>query len=227
MCVKYPAGGTEASECALVTRKDQNLALSKARGCPAWVYANAGQAGYYRVLYELQVFASLAENEKGLTLPERVGFVGDISALTQGSLPLGEAMALVPKFTKDPEPDVISKTVDIVGDLDEHIIPDQFKPNYRRYLSDLYKQRSEDLGWKDRPDDSPPVRLLRPVLFELMANHAVCDLRLIERGLHVEYRLVRRLQESVQPPQNRHGQHHCPIFTSQIQGTKNIISAAS
>ena len=172
MCVKYPAGGTEASECALVTRKDQNLALSKARGCPAWVYANAGQAGYYRVLYELQVFASLAENEKGLTLPERVGFVGDISALTQGSLPLGEAMALVPKFTKDPEPDVISKTVDIVGDLDEHIIPDQFKPNYRRYLSDLYKQRSEDLGWKDRPDDSPAVRLLRPVLFELMANHA-------------------------------------------------------
>ena len=172
MCIKYPTGGTEARECDLVTREDQSLSLSKARGCPAWVYANADQAGYYRVLYESARFESLAQNKTKLTLPERVGFLGDISALTEGGLPLGEAMALVPKFTRDPEPDVISKTVKIVGKLDEHMIPGEFKPNYRRYLSDLYKQRAEDLGWKDRPDDTPAARLLRPELFELMANHA-------------------------------------------------------
>jgi len=43
---------------------------------------------------------SLLKDEKTLSLPERVGLIGDLAALTQGYIPLGEAMALVPKFAR-------------------------------------------------------------------------------------------------------------------------------
>ena len=180
ICVKYPAG-VKARQCVLMTSKSQILALSKALGCPGRVYANADEAGYYRVLYEPATLGSLAQNEKALTLPERVGLLGNISALTKGRMPLGEAMALVPKFADDLSPEVVSKTVAIVGNLDEHLVRDQLKANYRRYLSDLYKKRGEELGWKEKPEEPPDTRLLRPQLFELMANR-VEDPQFIEQA---------------------------------------------
>jgi cytosol alanyl aminopeptidase len=178
ICVKYPAG-VKARQCVLMTSKSQILTLSKARSCPGWIYANADEAGYYRVLYEPAALGSLARNEEALTLPERVGLLGNVSALTKGHMPLGEAMLLVPKFADDPSPEVVSKMVAIVGNLDEHLVPDQLKANYRRYLSDLYKKRGEE-GWKERPEEPPDTRLLRPQLFELMANR-VEDPQFIEQ----------------------------------------------
>src|SRR6266566_3933100 len=109
VCVKYPVAGSEARECTLTTSKTQTLALGKARGCPTWVYANAGEAGYYRVLYEQPVLGSLSESREKLTLPEQVGLLGELSALSKGRVPLGEAMALAPKFAQDPSTEVVSK----------------------------------------------------------------------------------------------------------------------
>src|SRR5207248_811465 len=167
VCVKYPTADGETRECTLATSKAQTIVLAKTRGCPTWVYANASEAGYYRVLYETPLLGSLSESREKLTLPERVGLLGELSALTKGRVPLGEAMALAPKFAQDPSPEVVSKTVAIVGDIDDHLVPDELKSNYRRYLFDLYNKRAEELGWKAKPEDSPAARLLRPRLFEL------------------------------------------------------------
>lgn len=172
VCVKYPSSGSEARECALVTGKDQTIALSKAHGCPAWFDANADGAGYYHVIYQRPVLELLAQNKERLNLLERVALLGDIASVTKGYMPLGEAMGLMPKFAQDREAEVASKTAHIVGGLDDYLVPDPLKGNYRRYLSDLYKKRAQEMGWKDTPEDGPGVRLLRPQLFELMANHA-------------------------------------------------------
>ncbi len=172
VCVTYPSAASEARECTLLSSKNQPLALSTTNSCPAWIDANANGAGYYRVIYDQAVLRALARNEQSLSREERVSLLGDLGALTKGRIPMGEAMDLVPKFAADPEPVVVSKTVGIVGALDDHLVTDQLKPNYRRYLSDFYKQRAQELGSKDRNDDAPDARLLRPQLFELMANRA-------------------------------------------------------
>lgn len=56
--------------------------------------------------------------------------------LTVKSVPLGEAMGLVPNFVSDPNRDVVTKTLDIVGNLDDHLIPSndvlQFLPKALR-----------------------------------------------------------------------------------------------
>jgi cytosol alanyl aminopeptidase len=115
---------------------------------------------------------SILSDEKNLTLPERVGMIGDISAFTSGYVPLGDAMALVPKFAHESSREVVTKTLQIVGNLDDHLVPEELKPKYRRYISDLYGQRAQELGWKDLASDNDDSRLLRPTMFSVVANRA-------------------------------------------------------
>jgi cytosol alanyl aminopeptidase len=172
VCVRYHSGEGDARECTLLTKKTEVMTLGRARGCPDWIYANAGEAGYYRVLYGDGLLGSLLKGDKTLTLPERVGLIGDIGALTQGYLPTGEAMTLVPKFARDPSREVVTKTLSIVGDLDDRLVPEDLKPKYRRYIADLYEKRAEQLGWKSKPGDDDDSRLLRSSLLPVVANQA-------------------------------------------------------
>jgi alanyl aminopeptidase len=171
VCVRYPSGNGDERQCTLVTDKSATLGLGKATGCPAWIYANAGEAGYYRVLYDGEMLSSVLKDEKTLALPERVGLIGDIAALTKGYMPLGDAMGLVPKFAHDPQRQVVDKTITIVGNLDEHLVPEPLLTKYQRYISDLYKARAEQLGWKDRPGEDDESSLLRPAVVRVVTNH--------------------------------------------------------
>jgi alanyl aminopeptidase len=172
VCVRYPAGSDSNRACSLITNTTASIDLTNAKGCPSWTYANANQAGYYLVHYQKEALDSLLKDEKTLSLMERVGLIGDLAALTQSYMPLGEAMALAPKFVHDQSRQVVTKTLSIVGGLDDHLVPENLKPNYRRYLSDLYKQRALQLGWNAKPDEDDDIRLLRPVLFRVLANQA-------------------------------------------------------
>jgi alanyl aminopeptidase len=115
---------------------------------------------------------SLLKDDKTLSLMERVGLVGDIVALTQSYMPLADAMALAPKFAHDQSRPLVTKTLSIVGSLDDHLVPENLKPNYRRYLANLYERRALQLGWDTKPSEDDDVRLLRPVLFGVLANRA-------------------------------------------------------
>lgn len=173
VCVRYPAGSGDAEECTLMTRKTQAMSLAKAPSCPMWVDANAGELGYYHVRYEGGMLPSLVANDQSLSLPERVGLIGDIAALTSASMPLGEALALVPRFAHDPSRQVVTKTLVIVGELQSTgLVPANLKPQEHRFISDLYKQRAEELGWKAKPGESADDRLLRPTLLGVVANDA-------------------------------------------------------
>ena len=172
VCVNYPGGAGEARQCTLMKAKTASLTLSPAQGCPAWTYANAGEAGYYRVLYAPGDLAALLKSEPALSEIEQVGLIGDIAALTKGYLPLGEAMAVVPRFANQPSWAAVTKTLAVAGGLGDHLVPAELKPQYHRYLSDLYKPRALALGWKDRADEGTDDRLLRPVLVNVMSNQA-------------------------------------------------------
>ena len=81
----------------------------------------------------------------------------------------------------DPNRDVVTKTLDIVGNLDDHLIPTELKPNYRRYMSSLYKQRAQQLGWKAKQGENDDDRQLRPKLFGVLADQEE-DPEFIEQG---------------------------------------------
>src|SRR4029077_11714727 len=72
VCVRYPSSNGDERQCTLLTSKSATLRLGKVFGCPAWIYANAGEAGYYRVLYDGEMLGSVLKDAKTLALPERV-----------------------------------------------------------------------------------------------------------------------------------------------------------
>lgn len=61
VCLKYENGASVAGECALVTDPRQTIPLSKAKRCPAWIFADQNGAGCYRVSYERSLQHQLTE----------------------------------------------------------------------------------------------------------------------------------------------------------------------
>ena len=172
VCARYPSGQGEARECALLSQKSAELALSRSSGCPAWVQANAGAAGYYFGLYEGNLLnALLKDDAQVLTLPEKVALVGNLSSLTSnGKLPLGRALAVAPSLARDPDRQVVTKTMEITTSLQDNLVPDDLLPRYRQYLVDVYGGRARELGWKTKEGESEDARLLRPALLRVLAN---------------------------------------------------------
>jgi cytosol alanyl aminopeptidase len=52
VCLRYPEGSGEAREGILLDQPARQITLSKTTSCPAWIVANTGADGYYRVLYQ-------------------------------------------------------------------------------------------------------------------------------------------------------------------------------
>jgi alanyl aminopeptidase len=175
VCVRYPAGSGDSSQCTLLEQKSAELQLSKVTGCPGWVVANADADGYYRVLYQGDLLGNLLKNDaQALSLREKVSLIGDISALTSnGKIPLGKALTFAPALAGDSARQVVTKTMEITTGLEEKsLVSENLLPRYRQYLMDLYGGRARSLGWKAGPDDSDDTRLLRPRLLGVMASEA-------------------------------------------------------
>lgn len=172
ICIRYPGSSEQARQCSLMTKKTESIRLSAAKACPAWVYANDRQAGYYRVLYTGGILAPIFKDSKSLTVPERVGLLGDLTALTEGHMPMAEALSQLTNFAHDSSPQVVLKTLPFIYDVDNHLVPDSLKPSFNRYVSSLYKDRAVQLGWKAAPGESDGTRSLRSELIWVMASHA-------------------------------------------------------
>jgi alanyl aminopeptidase len=165
------------------------MKLAHAADCPAWVLANAGETGYYRVLYRGGMLNRLlADGGSRLTPAERVGVLGDVSSLVNaGEIPPGDALALVEPFSRDPDWRVVSQTIGIVGMLRSPLVPDELLPNAARFLRKVYGARAHQLGWIAKPGDSEDTKTLRRELVGLVAT-AGEDEGLIEEAIALTLR---------------------------------------
>jgi alanyl aminopeptidase len=179
ICVKYGVGTTEGRQCTLMTSARAELPLESARSCPAWVLPNEREVGYYRVHYRGDLLSRLFEDGgERLTLPERVGILGDVNALVRtGELSEGDALALAPPLVKDPNLHIISNTVALVMTIRD-IVPDELRPNYARFIRKMYGEQAQKLGWRAMPNEDDNTRLLRLTLLGFVAGDGE-DRRLI------------------------------------------------
>jgi aminopeptidase N/puromycin-sensitive aminopeptidase len=104
------------------TRRMHVPASKTAAGTP-FVYANAGDKGYYRTVYAEPTLNAIAANaESGLTPPERIGLLGNQWALMhagQGSV--GEFLDLVLALKQDPNEMVQESGLGKVATIDSQI----------------------------------------------------------------------------------------------------------
>ncbi len=172
VCAKYFAGGSVQRECAVFSDPSSEMKLAHAANCPAWVLANDGENGYYRVLYRGDLLDRLlADHGSRLSLAERVGLLADVSGLVDsGDLPPAQALSLVEQFSQDPDWRIVSQTISIAGMLRSPTAPDALRHNAARFLRKVYGERAHQLGWNPKPGDSDETWSLRRELVSLVAG---------------------------------------------------------
>ena len=111
--------------CSLVSSDHPELKLPAGASLP-FFYANAADKGYYRVAYTPdQVKAITAAAETTLTVPERIGYLGDRWALTRaGQGSVGDFLDLALALKQDPHATVLEASLDTINSISNRIATD-------------------------------------------------------------------------------------------------------
>lgn len=169
LCVRYGVGPATGRACTVLETERAELPLPEAKSCPDWLFPNAEGAGYYRTEVAGEALRKLLRvADTRLTRAERVTLLGDAAALVKaGAVPAGDALALAARFAEDPDRQVFTASVDLLGVVDERMLPEARRADYHRFLRDTYGPRARRLGFTPRKGEDEDTRLLRPMLMSL------------------------------------------------------------
>jgi alanyl aminopeptidase len=169
MCVAFPARGQTVRQCVLFSQKAARFPL-EATSCPAWIDANAGGRGYYRINYAGDLGTQLLA-EGDLDAAGRVSALFNVAAMVDaGRLPMGQLLGLIPTVAKEKEPEILGVAVDL-GHQIEPYVSESLRTQYARFLAESFAPPARALGWKPRAGESVQASILRPKLLALAALH--------------------------------------------------------
>jgi aminopeptidase N len=123
VCLKSSA----TPQCQLISSSTPSVTLPA--GAP-FFYANAADKGYFRTIYTpTQLQAIDAHVESSLTVPERIGFLGDRWALTRaGNASVGDFLDLALAVKSDPSADVLDTSLGSILNIYDRIASDEDRP---------------------------------------------------------------------------------------------------
>jgi hypothetical protein len=164
-CLRAGGPRGEVTVCALLAGARAELVLPF---CPAWLWPNAGGAGYYVTAPAAGDLPALWPN---LTGEERLALAVDAALLVRrGALPLEDGLALLAPLAREPDPRQVSAALMLAGLLEPRWLPAAEQPRWRALVRRTFGARARTLGWLPRPDDLEAARALRAVLLPLVAG---------------------------------------------------------
>ncbi|MFI5268791.1 MAG: ERAP1-like C-terminal domain-containing protein, partial [Chloroflexota bacterium] len=123
---------------------------------------NAGQAGYYRTLYDAPSFAKLSGSFKDLGAANQLGLINDSAALgLAGYEPLSDFMQLSQQTSPDLNTKVVSS---LVGELHALALEYEGLPGeaaFKAYARKVTAPVLARLGWDAKPGEDGNITLLR------------------------------------------------------------------
>jgi len=133
-----------------------------ADGKVRWVYANAGEQGFYRTRYDQGLRDALAASSARLSPEERFGLLDNTWALAQkGELPIGEFLDLVVRFRGDDTRIVVEGLAGYLVTLGDRLVTEADRPRYARFIEDFHRPLVDALGWDARPREGDEPKLAR------------------------------------------------------------------
>ena len=169
ICVAYSDGSGRKEICKLVAEQKAKVAL-RTKVCPSWYLANAEEVGYYEVQYDADTLTKLLNHAHDLTLAEETGVLGDVHTLaTTSQMPWNLVLAIVPKLKNDTRPEITRSAI-ALATIPPEYLDANLMPNYARFVEDTFGGDARQLGWLDKPGDTPDQRLLRPQLVGFVAR---------------------------------------------------------
>jgi aminopeptidase N len=167
VCLKVPAGKVS---CDIVAAAPAAIPLDS---CPAWVMANAGARGYYRVVNPPDMVAAIARDVGSLTPAERIAVVADEWALVRaGRHDVGTFLDLASGFKGERTPAVMGTLLDALESIDQELTTESSRPKYRAWVAALLRPALQEVGWTTSPGESEEKKALRALLVEGLGNTA-------------------------------------------------------
>jgi alanyl aminopeptidase len=178
VCFEYDAGGGKiARQCHVLADPKDRITLESATSCPAWLNANEGGTGYYRVRYDSAAGDKLFAHIDKLELREQVDLLKNVQALLgAGQMSAQAAMNLVSRFKDSPDRESFTAALNIASSV-RRTVPANLRPNYARFMLSTFGERARRMGVLPKAGENDDAQLLRPDLIEVAARYGDQDIR--------------------------------------------------
>jgi len=171
LSLRYAVHGRPVTKRLLMGARAMAVHLPVAPADLDYLLLNPGNAGYFRSAYRGDLLARLEAHGAALSVAERMGLVADADGCARaGLLTKGQVLALVPGLAADPDPLLTSALVALVQGVGNDLVPEASRPNYARFVQATFGARARALGFRARPGEDGPTRLLRGPLLALVAS---------------------------------------------------------
>jgi alanyl aminopeptidase len=167
----YPSASGVANRSVLLTKGEQVVDLGLKDG-PAWIHPNAHESGYYRWSVPREAFLSLGREPAGvLDVPERIGLLGNASALLDAGQLAGDAyVRILEAFASDPDPHVVATVVDGLAKVRGTFYGDKDDAAFAAFVRRTLRPPFEKIGASPRAGESDSTASLRASLLEALAR---------------------------------------------------------
>ena len=181
--LKYSDGRTIRTTALLLGEETRTVTLDGARRL-AWLHPNAGETGYYRWQVAPEMLSALADTApKSLDARERVGFLGNLSALLDaGPVKGDDYLRLVGRFATDAEPDVVEAVLSGLGKVKRTFVVSGVKDDFEAYVRATIAPALERVGRTRAHDEDASVSSLRPGLLEWLGEEGHDETVLADAG---------------------------------------------
>jgi alanyl aminopeptidase len=134
--LKYTDGDATRTTTVLLGARAQDVKLRADNLPVVWIHPNASERGYYRWKVAPVLLRTTAENAtRRLDARERVGFVGNLSALLDGGLVSGaDYLRALAHFGRDPEPDVVQAVLGALAKVRRAFVTDDVRGPFASYV---------------------------------------------------------------------------------------------
>jgi alanyl aminopeptidase len=177
--LRYPAGDRMITQTVLLETEQMTLALELPENAPEqeWIIPQADAVGFYRWRLETaQMREMITHAGERLTPQERVGLLGNVSALLDaGLLDGGDHLGLLAELADDPEPLVLDAALTELARAGL-LVPDDLQPLFDTWIRQTFGPTLDRLGLEARPGESETVAQVRPRLLGLLGRAGRQDL---------------------------------------------------
>jgi aminopeptidase N len=172
VCTKAASGAGTAGTCAVVNEQSQRVDV--ARGCPAWVFANAGAEGYYRTDYPPALLRAMAPDvEAQLTGAERLSLVNDEWAMVRaGRHSIADYLTLATGFGRESTSGVLGEVTDRLAFIREYMTTGATRASFESFVRTLLRPSLTSLGFTASASDSDERRSVRAALVDALGTIA-------------------------------------------------------
>jgi puromycin-sensitive aminopeptidase len=159
--VRYADAAGLKEQRVLMTGRSTELSLP-GEGEVAWVCANAGATGFYRVAYDVAAVSDLARNLRALAPSERIALLSDEWALVRAAeRDVRTFLELCSAFAADEDYAVLDELVARLAVIEHRLVAEQHRPLLATLVARLFRPQLALVGWDARAGEPDAVRLRR------------------------------------------------------------------